>query len=829
MTLLNIVGWRVMRRPIPLLFVASLAVFSSTVPLGVAGCSSSSSATAGSPEAGIGNDGAVLKPNVTVLSDAVAAQATIGASTLTFPAAGNEALLRIGPGAILVSGYQDGFLVRVVSVQQVASQSTGVHPLSGSTLGSILFNIAPASLTDAIESADFDWTYTPAPLAADATALLAGTATLGWSMTGSMTLTPSIEVQGHIRDGAVTGFQTTFTTVLADTVSESIAFNGKNAWSGSVPIASASQRFVEYIPTPIGLPLPVVGNVALAVSAGYAANITAEANVTFGSTCSVTHTDDVAYDPAAGWAATDTSTKQCTSQAPALSLQAEADAKVYFTPSVQLTFWGVGGPSLSAEVGVTASATTCAPPATWSIDGYVKGTVGANVSALGVGAQFTHDLGEVDYPIASGNFALPAACGCCDTTGTCQQGTSNDACGAGGQLCVACTSPDTCGGNGTPQSCGCGPDNCTGCCDAAGACQLGTSNDICGAGGAACAPCASPETCGGAGTPQTCGQCDESTCASGCCDASGKCQPGSDDGACGTGGASCDACQSPATCESQQCGCPADDAGPVAACGEVCCQAEDVCGDPAKSLCCAADAIACGSSCCPPAGDGGTPPVCVNPATGLCCAADAPVCGSKCCAAGDTCANATTGQCCPAGESACGPGCCPTGQCANATLGACTACDPTTCPNGCCDASGKCQLGSANGACGTGGAACALCTGSAMCEGSVCHLPNQCGQCPADANICCGTVAVSQAVPTDPNTCSFSNVTSSCGTSCQDALSNVPATWTLRYCAQTSDCAGDPINGTAPAYCCSQTCGAQTLMYCAPARVAAGLTCLPLN
>jgi len=820
------IGSPVMRRSFRFVLVASLAIVSSPLAaLGFVGCSSSSSsATAESPEAGTGDGGAVLEPNVTVLSDSVAAQATLGATTLTFPAAGNDALLSIGPGAILVSGYQDGFLVRVQSVQQIATQAGGIHPLSGSTLGSILFNIVPASLTDAIASADFDWTYTPAPLAADATALLAGTATLGWSLTASTTLTPSIEVQGHIRDGAVTGFQTTFTTVLADTVSESISFNGKNSWGSSVPIASASQRFVEYLPTPIGLPFPVVGNVTLAVSAGYAANITAQANVTFGSTCSVTHTDDVAYDPASGWAATDTSTKQCTNQAPALSLEAEADAKVYFTPSVQLTFWGVGGPSLSAEIGVKASATTCAPPATWSINGYVSGTVGANVSVLGVGAQFSHDLGEVDYPIASGNFTLPAACGCCDTTGTCQQGTSNDACGSGGEMCVACTSPDTCGGNGTPQSCGCGPDNCDGCCDAAGACQPGTSDDVCGSGGEACGACTSPDTCGGGGTPQMCGECDESTCPSGCCDGNGVCQGGSSDGACGTGGAACLSCQSPAICESSQCSCPTDDAGPAAACGSICCETGEVCGDAAKSLCCPTDAPVCGSSCCPSAADGGTAPVCVNPATGLCCAADATGCGSKCCPAGETCGNAATELCCAAGESACGPDCCPNGQCANPATGACTVCDAASCPTGCCDSSGKCQPGNVGGACGTGGAACATCTGSASCVGSLCRLPTECGQCPADANVCCGSLTDTWVIdPEGGITCAFSNVSSACGTSCQDSIVSAdPETWTVRYCAQGSDCIGDAVSP----YCCSQTCAGQTLTFCAPARVAAGSTCL---
>lgn len=592
------------------------------------GCSSSSSAAAGSPEAGTPEGGVVLKPHVTVLSDPVMAQATVTANTISFPAAGSASLLSIGPGAVLVSGYQDGFIVRVQSVQQITTQSNGIHPLSGGSLASILFNVVPASLTDAIASADFDWTYAPTPLAADATQLLAGTATLGWSLTASTTISPSIEVQGQIRDGAVTSFQTTFTTVAADSVTESISFSGSQSWSGSVPVASASQRFIEFLG-----PVPVVGNVSLAIVAGYTANVTAEAIVSLGETCSVTQTDGVSYDPTNGWAGTDSTTKQCTNQPPSLSLEAAANASVYFSPTIQLTFWGVGGPSLSAQIGVSAAVTTCAPPATWSINGYVSGSVGADVSVLGVGAQFTHPLGQATYPIASGNFNLPADCGCCDSTGACEPGTTDSACGSGGKACVACTSPDTCGGSGIPQSCGCGPSNCDGCCDSTGACQAGTSSSVCGSGGAACAACTSPDTCGGGGTPQACGGCEATSCPNGCCDSTGKCQtPGTSDSACGTGGAACLACQSPATCESSQCSCPPDDGGLVPpACGSVCCDAVQFCGNAATSLCCNSGETACGSTCC---GAGDT---CAIAATGLCCETGETTCGSTCCPSGGSC------------------------------------------------------------------------------------------------------------------------------------------------------------------------------------------------
>lgn len=47
-----------------------------------------------------------------------------------------------------------------------------------------------------------------------------------------------------------------------------------------------------------------------------------------------------------------------------------------------------------------------------------------------------------------------------------------------------------------PVSKPCGPTNCSGCCDSAGVCQAGSTQQACGSGGLVCAQCNGTSTCG---------------------------------------------------------------------------------------------------------------------------------------------------------------------------------------------------------------------------------------------------------------------------------------------------------------------------------------------
>jgi hypothetical protein len=152
--------------------------------------------------------------------------------------------------------------------------------------------------------------------------------------------------------------------------------------------------------------------------------------------------------------------------------------------------------------------------------------------------------------------------GCCDDRGTCQFGAANQACGSGGATCTSCLISQSClvgacknlggvgGGSGGGAGGGAGggsggaggggasncAQTCSGCCDAFGACQLGTAVNACGGSGVGCSACVGSQSC-------TNRQCSNPACF-GCTSSDGGCVPQNQLGnsACGNQGVSCVNC-----------------------------------------------------------------------------------------------------------------------------------------------------------------------------------------------------------------------------------------------------------------------------------------------
>jgi len=151
--------------------------------------------------------------------------------------------------------------------------------------------------------------------------------------------------------------------------------------------------------------------------------------------------------------------------------------------------------------------------------------------------------------------------GCCDANGTCTTTFSNTTCrapgSAAGAACVNCAQSvgagSTCGTNGFCTALPTCQQTCTGCCDATGRCLTGTSNNNCGSDGDACVACPSGTTCNangdcaGAPPPPTC----SSTCV-GCC-SNNQCLTGTLKGACGLGGIACVQCNGRKKCKNGVC------------------------------------------------------------------------------------------------------------------------------------------------------------------------------------------------------------------------------------------------------------------------------------
>lgn len=94
----------------------------------------------------------------------------------------------------------------------------------------------------------------------------------------------------------------------------------------------------------------------------------------------------------------------------------------------------------------------------------------------------------------------PASCsatcgGCCAENGQCLVGFTNEACGSGGMPCVSCDKlGKTC--DAAKRTCVETPceKTCGGCCQK-GVCQPGSSNQACGSGGEECETCQDDEVC----------------------------------------------------------------------------------------------------------------------------------------------------------------------------------------------------------------------------------------------------------------------------------------------------------------------------------------------
>lgn len=179
---------------------------------------------------------------------------------------------------------------------------------------------------------------------------------------------------------------------------------------------------------------------------------------------------------------------------------------------------------------------------------------GDDPSACGSGGLACVACAGDDRCIEGQCLLEPSACnaqscpdGCC-LEGKCLPGKVDEACGSGGQTCMACGSTSNC----SDQRCLCAVDRCPGCCDQ-GICRAGNDANFCGTGGEACTRCSSDDFCGDGECIPLAG-CSAANCA-GCCDGD-TCRLGLADESCGKGGESCRPCTGDSLCSAGTCNDP---------------------------------------------------------------------------------------------------------------------------------------------------------------------------------------------------------------------------------------------------------------------------------
>lgn len=145
--------------------------------------------------------------------------------------------------------------------------------------------------------------------------------------------------------------------------------------------------------------------------------------------------------------------------------------------------------------------------------------------------------------------------GCCDQNGLCRFGGDNDSCGVRGSACVACGANENCV-NGICTDVPCNASTCpNGCCDTSGTCRNGDTIQACGDGGAACQACTGENpTC----VNGTCRANPAPACPTGFEECGGVCvNLGTDKQNCGACGRVCSGCgrRRRSICEGGNCGC----------------------------------------------------------------------------------------------------------------------------------------------------------------------------------------------------------------------------------------------------------------------------------
>lgn len=194
-----------------------------------------------------------------------------------------------------------------------------------------------------------------------------------------------------------------------------------------------------------------------------------------------------------------------------------------------------------------------------------------------------------------GETCVAACPGCCDTSGTCQAGDSDTACGQTGGVCLRCTEPETCGGGQEAGVCGCTPTTC-----AAAGKDCGQIPDGCGA-MLACGSCGGDtpicisNVCTACTSHAQCGAdavCCDGACFSGVCCGDGQCDdpvaPDCKQHECTCASNSDEACSSGTACCAAGCVDLQTDLANCGECGHAC---------PANNLCLAGVCTACTVTC----------------------------------------------------------------------------------------------------------------------------------------------------------------------------------------------------------------------------------------
>ena len=306
---------------------------------------------------------ATLRPGTVVLPASATKDAIVELGHVMFPAAGNDALLALQRGNVIVSGSGDGFIRRVYSV---AREGEAIRVIT-----------SPATLADAVTDAAFHMTVGE-PLAIDPHhdgRLEDLTATID----GALQITPTIDLDFALGADGVEAFDLRVTGTGTTSVAGTIVFTSPNhrAWGEERQWDTVLFRRAFAIG-----PVPIV--VAGRLTTTLAASAYVEQPVTFTSGAHADLAIDASssFTPAGGWTMTDASHVEVTQIGPVHDGEGRASLAVGVDPRVQLVFYGAAGPTLHLVAQAGGFGAYCGPSLLTGLQAAMQGSVTFDLEAL---------------------------------------------------------------------------------------------------------------------------------------------------------------------------------------------------------------------------------------------------------------------------------------------------------------------------------------------------------------------------------------------------------------------------------------------------------------
>lgn len=306
---------------------------------------------------------ATLRAHTVILPASISKHAVVALGDVTFPAAGNEALLELARGDVIVSGTGDGFIRRVYAVEP-----------DGIALRVIT---SPATLADAVTEATFHMTASePVVIAAR---LDGQTESLTAMIDGDLAITPTIDLDFALDAGGLRSFDLHVRGTASTSIEGTIELRSSTHW------AWGGER--EY-PAPLfrrafalgPLPIVVVGRVTTVL--GASAFVDEPVTFTSGAHAELAIEASSSYLPETGWTTLDASQIDVVRQGPIHTGQGRASLAIGMVPKIELAFYGVEGPELHVVTQASAFGAYCGPTLVTGLLAAVQGSVAFELAPL---------------------------------------------------------------------------------------------------------------------------------------------------------------------------------------------------------------------------------------------------------------------------------------------------------------------------------------------------------------------------------------------------------------------------------------------------------------